>query len=442
MDKNSSVLVIFGSTGDLVAKKILPALNQWYEDARPYDLILCLGRRFFGKKEYLKFIEMKGKLKLGDALCSCIKYLTVEFNTPEDYEKLNFMLTQNKDMKITFYLAVKPEGFVKISRHLSHAGVYQKGNCNHKLIFEKPFGSSLESAEQIQEEMLKLAEEKQLYRVDHYLGKDMIRNILALRFGNRLFEESWNGRVLSSIKIISSETAGVEERLDYYDKAGAINDMIQSHLLQLLALVAMDSPADFEAESIRRNKLMIMENIVITKMEPPLIGQYAEYRESSPEFSESSTETYVKAILSIDLPQWEGTKFILETGKKMKEKRMEIIMEFKPSLLCITKFEKLEVEANQLVIEVYPREGVRLRFNSKAPGYDFRMEPVDSEYCHTCRSLGNKPEAYVKLLMDAEEGDKTLFAGFDELKQQWKVADQIKDAASRTNLMIYSEGKL
>lgn len=442
MDKNSSVLVIFGATGDLVAKKILPALNQWYEDARPYDLILCLGRRSFGNKEYLKFIEMKGELKLSNNLRSCMKYLTVEFDTPEDYEKLNFMLMPDMDMKITFYLAVKPDGFVKISRHLSHAGIFQKYNFNHKLIFEKPFGSSLESAEQIQEDMLKLAEEKQFYRIDHYLGKDMIRNILALRFGNRLFEESWNGRVLSSIKIISWETEGVEERLDYYDKAGAINDMIQSHLLQLLALVAMDSPADFEAESIRSKKLMIMEHIVMTKMEPPLIGQYAGYREISPGFSESLTETYVKVVLSIDLPQWKGTKFILETGKKMKEKRMEIIMEFQPSLLCITKFEKLEVEANQLVIEVYPREGVRLRFNSKSPGYDFRMEPVASEYCHTCRSLGNKPEAYVKLLMDAEAGDKTLFTGFDELKQQWKVADKIKAATSRKNLMIYSEGKL
>ncbi|MGB5823792.1 MAG: hypothetical protein WBH44_06925, partial [Proteocatella sp.] len=438
----SSARVLFGATGDLVAKKILPALNQWYEYAKPYDVILCLGRRSFGSEDYLKFIEMKGKLKLGDNLRSHIRYLTVEFDTSEDYEKLKIILTKNEDIKITFYLAVKPESFVGISRHLSHNGVFQRGNFNHKLIFEKPFGNNLQSAQQIQEDMLKLAEERQIYRIDHYLGKDMIRNILALRFGNRLFEESWNGRVLSSIKIVSLETAGVEERLDYYDGAGAINDMIQSHLLQLMALVAMDSPEDFQSESIRNKKIMIMKNIVMSKNELPLIGQYAGYREIAPGFSESLTETYVKVMLSIDLPQWEGTQFILETGKKLKEKRMEIIMEFEPKPLCITRFEKVEVEANQLVIQVYPKEGVRLRFNSKAPGYDFRMEPVDSEYCHACRSIGNKPEAYVKLLMDAEAGDRTLFAGFDELQLQWKIADKIKEAASKTRLMIYSEGTL
>lgn len=441
MDKYSnSALVLFGSTGDLTAKKILPALDQWYEYAKPYDVIVCLGRRPLSNAEYLEFIEMKGNLRLGNALRSCIKYVSVEFNTPEDYEKLNRVFAQNEYLKRTFYLAVKPEGFVKISRHLSSAGIFQKNNSNHKLIIEKPFGNNFQSAKQIQKDMLMVAEESQIYRIDHYLGKDMIRNILALRFGNRIFEESWNGRVLSSIKIISWETAGAEERLDYYDEAGAINDMIQSHLLQLVALVAMDAPEDFESESIRCKKLEIIKHIVLSETEQPIVGQYESYRGIAPEFLESRTETYVKAVFSVNLPQWEGTRFILETGKKMKEKRMEIIMEFRTNPLCITKAERLEVDANQLVIEVYPTEGVRLRFNSKAPGYDFRMEPVDSEYCHACRSIGNKPEAYVKLLMDANAGDKTLFAGFEELEYQWKIADQLKAAANRTNLMIYPEG--
>lgn len=441
MSMMGNVLILFGATGDLTIKKILPALDQWYQEETPYDSILCLGRRSFDKDSYLEYMTSKGVPHLSEDLRNRISYLMLEFNTAEDYGMLARQIQGGSTpRKITCYLAVKPDAFVTITANLNRIGLFEKGNPDHRLIFEKPFGESLETAREIQASILNLAEEKQVYRIDHYLGKDMIRNILTLRFGNRLFEESWNGRVLSTVRIISTETAGVEERLDYYDRAGAINDMIQSHLLQVVALVAMDAPLNFEAESIRQRKIEILSRIRLGKHEPITVGQHAGYRSLLPALAASKTETYVRAVLTLDLPEWEQTRFILETGKKMSEKRTEIILEFEPKPLDITRDERLKVAPNQLVIQVYPTEGVHLRFNSKVPGYDFHMESVDADYCHSCRITGNKPEAYVKLLRDVQAGDKTLFAGCDELELQWRIADQIQAAADKTDLWIYPPG--
>lgn len=442
MKSEPKILVIFGSTGDLIAKKVLPALNQWYEEQSPYDQILCLGRRPFSVNAYKDFIEAKGQFQWQDALKDKVAYMGLEFNHAGDYQNLKDFMEAGSYKNITFYLAVKPEAFVKITENLSQQGLLEKGNPRHKIIFEKPFGGSLRSSQNIQKHILALADEEQIYRIDHYLGKDMIRNILALRFGNRLFQESWNGSVISSVKIISSERAGVEERLDYYDHAGAINDMIQSHLLQLVALMAMDEPTDLRPENIRKAKYEVLKHIELSETEPVLRGQYEGYRQIDENLSQSETETYVKAILSIHKPNWKDTQFIVETGKKMKEKRIEIVVTYKPKVLRLSESEVLPVEPNVLTIQVYPSEGVHLRFNSKAPGYDFQMDPVHADYCHDCRILGNKPEAYVKLLMDAEAGDKTLFASWKELEIQWKIADQIKAAACQNPLLIYAEDTL
>ncbi len=442
MSTQPGILIIFGATGNLTTGKLLPALGQWFEEDVPYKSILCLGRRDFDNRGYLEFAEKEGGSPFNERMRSRIRYLKLEFSTAADYQKLREETASeiHEGASITCYLAVMPASFVTITGLLASAGIIEKGNPKHKLIFEKPFGESLESARVIQAEILKLMNEEQIYRIDHYLGKDMIRNILALRFGNRIFEESWNGRALSSVRIISTETAGVEERLDYYDRAGAINDMIQSHLLQIVALVAMDAPANFEADSIRQRKIQILERLKLSDKESLIVGQYEGYRQLEPSLAQSLTETYVRAVLSVNLPEWQQTPFILETGKKMKEKRTEIILEFAPNPMNVSKSQRMQVEPNQLVIQVYPTEGVHVRFNSKAPGYDFQMDAVDADYCHSCRSMGNLPEAYVKLLMDVEAGDKTLFAGCDELELQWRVADEIRAEAKKTKLWIYPEG--
>jgi glucose-6-phosphate 1-dehydrogenase len=435
-------LFIFGATGDLAAKKILPALQQWYGEAAPFTRIWCLGRRPLDGPGYFSAIESKGGFQLSAALRKRIRYHRLDFDDGLAYQALAERVAEGAApvAKRLFFLAVKPEAFCTIAAHLHGAGLFRQGHLDHRLLFEKPFGEDQATAREIQARMLTLAEEEQLYRIDHYLGKEMIRNILAIRFANRLFSESWHGRAIDSIEITSVETAGVEERLDYYDRAGAINDMVQSHLLQMLALVAMATPDSLEAAPIRRQKLAVLEKTLLDPACPPIIGQYMGYREQA---AGSPTETYVKAVLQVATPEWQGTRFILKTGKKLAEKRTEIRLRYRPNSLCLGCAATLDAAPNELVIEVYPREGIHLSFNSKNPGYDFVMARVDADYCHSCRNTGaNKPEAYVKLLQDALAGDKTLFAGFDELLAQWRIADQISAAARAGALLVYPSGAL
>ena len=438
---SKDILILFGATGDLVTKKILTALNNWYEEELPYRKIICLGRKKFTQEEYLNFIQRKGQFKVNSNFKKTIEYLSMEFELVDGYYRLKDLLHRYSGCKRNFYLAVKPQLFETIATNLSKGMLFCKGDKDHKIIFEKPFGEDFMSFRKIQNNLLILSNESQIFRIDHYLGKDMIRNILLLRFSNRLFEHAWNNEVISSIKIISFEKDGVEERIDYYDKSGAINDMVQSHMLQMLALIAMEKPYDFESESIRSKKLEIMNRFKIIENEV-VVGQYKSYRDILPAFSDSNTETYVKAKLSIDLPIWENVDFIIATGKKMSSKKTQIEILFKENILSIDRFTEIKTKANELIIEIYPNEGVNFKFNSKAPGYDFDMDFVESEYCHACRITGNKPEAYTKLLMDVKIGDKTLFVGFEEIEIQWKIAELIKKYSLDTELLIYEEGEL
>jgi glucose-6-phosphate 1-dehydrogenase len=440
MENSGAVLCIFGATGDLATKKILPALQQWYGEECPFDRIWCLGRRPLDKSAYHAFVESKGDFELSEQLKAIVGYHRLDFDDADAYHSLEERLRDEgfgpKGTRL-FFLAVKPDAFVTIAANLQAAALFTTGDPQHRLLFEKPFGESRESAVAIQTRLMDLASEEQVYRIDHYLGKEMIRNILTIRFANRIFSESWHGGAIETVAVTSIETAGVAERLEYYDRAGAINDMVQSHLLQMVALVAMAAPENLEPESIRRNKIDVLKNIEVDPRQLPVIGQYEGYAEQIPG---STTETYVEAQLRIDTPQWQGTRFIVTTGKKLGEKRTEIRLYFRPNNLCVSCAETIEAAPNQLVIEVFPQEGVQLQFNSKVPGYDYEIEQVTADYCHSCRMIGNKPEAYVKLIKDTLEGDKTLFAGFDELLAQWRIADQIQAKALEGELIVYPPG--
>ena len=436
--KNSGVtLFIFGATGDLAAKKILPALTQWYDEETPFTAIWCLGRRHFDRAAYISFVEAKGDFRLNEALKKRISYHRLDFDDAQAYRGALFNEAADSDGKRLFFLAVKPDAFVTISANLHAAGLFATNNPDHRLLFEKPFGESLESARAIQARLMTLAREEQIYRIDHYLGKEMIRNILTIRLANRIFSESWHGGAIETVTVTSLETAGVEERLEYYDKAGAINDMVQSHLLQMLSLVGMETPENFEPESIRLKKHHILEHIELDPQTPPVAGQYEGYLKDAPG---STTETYVEVGLRIDTPQWSGTRFVLKTGKKLSEKKTEIRLQYRSNSLCLSCVETVASAPNQLVIEVFPLEGIHLCFNSKIPGYGFETEEVTADYCQSCRTIGSKPEAYVKLLKDALEGDKTLFASFDELLAQWRIAERIRTAVRETPLVIYPPG--
>lgn len=436
------ILVLFGATGDLVAKKILPALNQWYLEGEPYKKVICLGRKKLSSLDYIEYIQQKGNFKLDEKILENISYTQLEFSNIEEYEKLKDIFFKYEDIGRQFYLAVKPNLFDIIANNLYHIGFFEKGNLNHKLIFEKPFGENLDSFKQIQKNLMSISTENQIYRIDHYLGKEMIRNILILRFGNKLFESTWNKDSITSVKIMNFETEGVEERIDYYDAQGAINDMIQSHLLQIMALVSMDKPINFDPENIRLEKIKILSKIKLNDKKIINIGQYKSYRTILPKLSNSNTETYAKVFFTVDSDFWEGVDFIIETGKKMKEKKTQVEIKFKNNILCLDENKTLESEANKLIIKVYPKQGVKLKFNSKSPGYGFEMEQVESEYCHECRINGNKPEAYIKLLMDAKNRDRTLFVSSEEIEKQWNIADIVKQKSLLQELYIYEEGAM
>lgn len=439
MDGNDAHLFLFGATGDLAAKKILPALQQWAAGTPFFSRIWCFGRRPFDTPAYLAFIEKKGRITIEEPLLSAIRYQQLDFNDPAAFVDLAHRLGREypPGTRRLFFLAVKPDAFVPIASGLRDGGIFSSTDPAHRLLCEKPFGEDFASAARIQEELMTLAREEQIYRIDHYLGKDMIRNILTIRFSNRLFTDSWNGASVERVDVTSIETTGVEERLDYYDRAGAINDMVQSHLLQMVALVAMAAPANLGPEAIRQAKIDVLRRITVDDRFSPVIGQYQGYDALRPG---SLIDTYVEAALRIDTQQWQGTRFMVRTGKKLAEKRTEIRLDFRPTRMCPSCAETIEAPGNRLTIEVFPREGMQLRFNSKTPGYGYDLEQVTADYCRSCRAVGSRPEAYVKLLQDALAGDHTLFAGFEELREQWRIADQIRARAAEHRLVLYPPG--
>ena len=440
METQEGLLCIFGATGDLAAKKIFPALEQWSDESLPMGRIWCLGRRDLNTEQFIAFIEEKGGIHLGETLRNKITYHKLEFTDSDAYQALAARIKAEpggEHGRRLFFLAVKPDAFVPIAEQLHRAGILTRGDEEHRLMLEKPFGNSLHSADTIQQQLVEWVSEQQLYRIDHYLGKEMIRNILTIRFANRIFSESWHGGAIERIEVTSVETAGVEERVDYYDQAGAINDMVQSHLLQMVALVTMDPPEDLHPDSLRRAKIDILNTLRPDPQQAQRIGQYAGYSKQLPD---STTETAVKAVLVSDSPRWTDTQFIIRTGKKISEKRTEIRLSYHPMPLCVSCDQTVTAEPNQLVIEVFPQEGMHLQFNSKIPGYEYAIEQVLADYCHSCRMIGNKPEAYVKLFKDAWKGDKTLFTSFAELQVQWRIADAIRKAAQKGEMVVYPTG--
>lgn len=441
------LFLIFGATGDLVSHKVLPALNIWMTDLEqkglfPYHHIVCIGRRPFNTEQYLQYLNQKTGLTLSPELTARIQYFSMDFTDLSQYRLFADYLIHcfGSPGRLTCYLAVKPLLFPLIPHGLSKAGLHEKNNPLHQLIFEKPFGDSFENAHLIQEQLLEVADESQIYRIDHYLGKEMIRNILALRFTNRIFEESWCGSAIETVEIISRETEGVEERLDYYDSIGAISDMVQSHLLQLLALVTMDCPGDLGAEAVHLAKTNLLKHVSSLTPTRVITGQYKGYANSTDPTQPSKTETFVKAEWLLNLPRWQGTRFILETGKCLSEKLTEIKLTFRAHSYCANRQDFGVVPPNEVIIQIHPKDGVHLRFNSKAPGYDYKVEPVQVDYCHSCRFVFNKPEAYVKLLKDAAEFDTTLFTNFEELELQWQITDQLKKIAAKIDPTPYPIG--
>lgn len=423
------IFTIFGSTGDLTSRKLLPALSKLYKEQKiaRETKVICLGRKDLDTKSYLSYMNDESSTSLDlDILEKIVEYHRIQITDKEDYGHLKELILSQSDQntKQLYYLAIGPELFFDVAKNINHSGLIQKNNENQSIIFEKPFGHDLKSAKHINQMLWDFFDEKQIFRIDHYLGKEMIQNIMMVRFANRIFEEVWYNRTIKNVKIIVKETDGIFNRGGYYDQSGALKDMVQSHLLQMLSMVSMEVPLSYHSEDVKNEKVKAIENVTFDK-HSFIFGQYEGYLKEDKIDKDSTTETFVFLKAYVNTPRFKGVPFYLMTGKKLDQKESVIIVEFEET--SEQRKWKLPLSTNKLYIKIAPDDGVGLKFNSKVPGLSGDVEEVELEYCAACNAVGNMSEAYEKLLLDATESHKTLFTRWDEIELSWKLIDQIKE---------------
>jgi glucose-6-phosphate 1-dehydrogenase len=382
-------------------------------------------------------------------------YFQTNFDDRAAYERLGLLLDRLDHERGTegnriFYLATQPSYYPVISDLLRSTGLARRGGGEapgwSRIIIEKPFGHDLQSARELNDELSKGFREDQIYRIDHYLGKETVQNILVMRFGNGIFEPIWNRRYVDHVQITAAESLGLEGRAGYYDEAGALRDMVQNHMMQLLTLVAMEPPSAFVADDVRDEKVKVLRSIVPlpeNELAQEIVrGQYGPgwqggvhvpgYLEEPGVKSNSQTETFVALKLLLENWRWAGVPFYLRTGKRLTKRLTEIAIQFKrPPYLLFKDTGADEMQPNVLSLRIQPNEGVSLRFGAKVPGQEMQVRPVSMEFFYG-RSFGvEPPEAYERLLLDCMHGDSTLFTRRDETELSWKLVDSIAKAWGR-----------
>lgn len=424
---------IFGSTGDLTYRKLLPALYQLEtRQLLPKDLVVrCLGRKDTDTEGYLEtakpWLQKGSRFPFSEEVyarfAEHLRYVKMDMTDPKDYAILN---PTEADRDYLYYFAVAPEFFEPIAQSLKTSGALKQGL--HRIIVEKPFGVDETHARHLNTVLSSIFHEENIYRIDHYLGKEMIQNILTIRFANRLFEGIWNKDYIQEIQITASETIGVENRGAYYEQAGAIQDMVQNHLLQLLSYVLMDPPSDFSPKAIQTHQVEMLKKIQPKGL---ILGQYAEngdlkaYREEAKVASDSMTETYVALHLCIDDDRFRDVPIFMRTGKRLDQRATYITVIFKPTQGAL--FHALHPEREMLIIKIQPDEGVYFRFNAKKPGIAQEVSSVMMNFCQSCiyENRINTPEAYERLLNDAFANDKTLFTSWEMVELTWAFASTL-----------------
>ncbi len=440
--------VIFGGTGDLSNRKLLPAFYDLLAaNLLPADYtIIALGRRYDNQAEYLadiynslqKYVRHEFKESIWEKLKARIKYLKLDINNQADYSKLKKILEKEIRKRI-FYLALAPKFFALVVENLAKQGLVENEAGKSRLVIEKPFGKDLSSAKELNEKIQEVYQEENIYRIDHYLGKEMLQNISVIRFGNLFFEPLWNAEYIDNVQIVSTEMGDVGQRGEYYDKAGNLRDMVQNHMLQLLSVTAMEAPQELKADSIRTEKVKVLqalEKIDSNNIDDLAVrGQYdsgkvaqkkiSAYRSQKGIANDSTTETFTAFKLKINNQRWSGVPFYLKTGKCLSQKLTQITIQFKEkNYLNYDKYAS-NLAPNLLVIRIQPLEGIYLRFNAKQPGAEEKIVPVDMDFCQNCNADITTPGAYEKLIKDIFAGDSTLFTRWDEVKTAWEFIDQI-----------------
>lgn len=456
-------LVLFGGTGDLATRKLLPALFDLWRRERIADcLFLGVGRRAANLEEYQALLQAKVEVaaKHPDAwarFAQMIGYHRGELGSADDFAALRQTVTaleqeRNLPGRRLFYYAVDPEWFAPITEGLAAAGLLERQNETTgdrwaRILVEKPFGHDLASALELDRRLSAVVAEKQIFRIDHYLGKETVQNLIAFRFANGLFEPVWNQKYVETVQITVAESLGVGGRAAYYENAGALRDMVQNHMLQLLALTAMEPPISLEADTIRDEKVKVLRALRIpaTAAEVEVCtvrGQYGPgtigrepvpgYREEPGVAPGSQTPTYVAARLFVDTWRWANVPFFLRHGKRLAKRGTEIAIQFRtPPLALFRGTEVFGHVANLLVVRIQPNEGISMHFGAKRPGAGMRLANVRMDFDYEEGFGTSIPEAYERLLLDALLGDATLFTRSDEVQAMWRWADAVLTGWSR-----------
>jgi glucose-6-phosphate 1-dehydrogenase len=465
-------VVIFGATGDLTHRKLIPALYNLAADGAlpPAVSVVGFARRDKTDEVFRKELEEAARKfsrqqvneELWTGFASSIFYHRSEFNDLAGYQSLAKRLDELDAQRGTrgnrlFYLSAGPDQFPVILENLRKSGLNQaRPGSWARLIVEKPFGTDLPTAQELNQLVNDAFSESATFRIDHYLGKETAQNLMVMRFANAIFEQLWNARYIDHVQITASEALGVEGRAGYYEKAGALRDMVQNHLLQLLCLTAMEPPAGLDANSIRDEKVKVLKSlrrITADDVRKHVVrAQYSAgavngkrvpaYRDEQNINPESVTETYVALHASIDNWRWAGVPFFVRVGKRLPKASTEIAIQFKAAPPVLFNVEDQTIDANALVIRIQPDEGVALRMSAKMPGSSLRIEPVKMDF-HYGTSFGKAtPEAYERLLLDAMSGDATLFARRDEVEEAWKFVDAIRASwdSNGDDLALYAAG--
>ncbi len=438
-------LVLFGGSGDLAMRKLLPAMysRDVAGDLPADSRIVCVGRHPWSRDEFLHEVETTSKPHIKAPaepqwtdFLKRIVYVSLDATAPSSYGALDEALREDDSLIRVYYLATPPHLFSRICDNLFAAGLVTP---NSRVVLEKPLGRDLASARQINAEVGKVFAETQIYRIDHYLGKETVQNLLALRFGNILFEPLWRREWISDVQITIAEKIGVGNRMGYYDTSGALRDMLQNHLLQLLCIVAMEPPTSISSDAVRDAKLQVLRSLKrftpTTLAQNIVRGQYRaghvegkpvpSYRDEPDAPEKSSTETFVALKAEIDTWRWAGVPFYLRTGKRMADRLAEIVVRFKPIPHSIFNQPTSSFQPNSLVIRLQPDEGLSLNLMAKTPGDSMRLKQAELELDFKEQFKTPRMEAYERLLLDVLRGQLTLFMRGDELEAAWEWVEPI-----------------
>ncbi len=453
-----TTLTIFGATGDLSKRKLLPALyNLAHEGALPERFNLIGSSRSelsdddfreLAQESIREYSRREPDDKVMDALLANVRYVSGAFDEDDVYEQLKEATAAfDEDADVVFnrvfYLSTAPSFFPVIVGQLGEHGLGHHDDSDVRVVIEKPIGTNLAEAKELNQAVLNVLDEDQVFRIDHYLGKETVQNMLAFRFANGLFEPIWNRNYIDNVQITSAEDIGIGSRAGYYDTSGALRDLVQNHMLQLLCLLCMEPPVNFYADEVRDEKVKVLHAIHPPKPEEvadmTVRAQYTAdavageevkgYKDEEDVPDDSTTETYAALRLEVDNWRWAGVPIYLRTGKRLARKVTEIAVTLKPvPHLAFREEGSVGVQPNQIILTMQPNEGVSITLGAKIPGSRMRIRPVNMEFLYGTAFMSESPEAYERLITDFMRGDATLFTRDDEVEAQWAICDPILEA--------------